>query len=128
MNEKKFIYDFQNYGFTIVIALTYLLYALSVIGLYANAPKYINTLDTYIKIYVCLFLIIRFNPIRSWLGEKVQFTDLDRKVVFHGAALILATTFINYLVENILNNVKTGLMDSFWKRKQVVNDVYSSGF
>ena len=57
---------------------------------------YLDTMDYYIRIYICLFLMWRFNPLR----EKPEFTELDRKIAFSAGAFILTTTALNqYLVK-----------------------------
>ena len=92
---KKKLNNFQERIFDIVTYLTFFLIILSSLGLSQSAPQYLNTLDYYIRIYICLFLIWRFNPIRS----SFEFTNLDRKIAFSAGAFILTTTILNeYLV------------------------------
>jgi len=105
MNGKKAIYDFQNRAFTLFIIISYILYGISIIGLSRNAPMYIQTLDSYVKIYICLFLIYRFNPLRN----KIEFTELDRKIVFSAGLFILTTTAINKIALNYLDDIKSKL-------------------
>jgi hypothetical protein len=107
MKYKKILYDFQTNAFLIFVVVSYVLYGLTILGLSKNAPEYIDTLDKYIKIYICLYLIYRFNPIRvRFFGEKVKFTELDRKIVYSAALFILATTFINSLEMNFLGTIR----------------------
>jgi hypothetical protein len=79
----------QNFWFNAFIIITYISYFALAIGLLKTQPKYLSTLSFFVKLYVCFFLIIRFNPFR-----KVQFSELDRKIVF-SAALFLITENIN---------------------------------
>jgi len=79
------------------------LYAVSIIGLSTKAPKYIETLDGYIKIYICLFLIYRFNPFRS----SIEFTELDRKIVFSAGIFLLTTTTINKIAVSYFDDIKS---------------------
>ena len=105
MNEKA-IYNFQNTSFTLIIFTFYILYAISILGLSRNAPQYIETLDTYVKIYICVFLIYRFNPLRT----KIDFTELDRKIVFSAGLFILTTTAISSIAKQYLDKAKTTLL------------------
>jgi len=105
MNEKA-IYNFQNRSFTLIIITFYILYAVSMLGLSRNAPQYIETLDTYVKIYICIFLIYRFNPLRT----KIEFTELDRKIVFSAGLFILTTTAISSFATYYLDKAKTTLL------------------
>jgi hypothetical protein len=103
MKSEKALYDFQNRAFTLFIIISYILYGISIIGLSRNAPTYIQTLDSYVKIYICLFLIYRFNPLRN----KIEFTELDRKIVFSAGLFILTTTAINKIALNYLDDIKS---------------------
>jgi hypothetical protein len=103
MKSEKALYDFQNTAFTLFIIISYILYGISIIGLSRNAPTYIQTLDSYVKIYICLFLIYRFNPLRN----KIEFTELDRKIVFSAGLFILTTTAINKIALNYLDDIKS---------------------
>jgi hypothetical protein len=89
----------QDKFFTVFIYTTYILLIISALGLSESAPVYLETLDYYIRIYICLFLIWRFNPLRS----NYEFTDLDRKIAFSAGVFILTTTYLN----TYLNDIKT---------------------
>ena len=75
---------------------------LSAFGLYETRPKFLQSLDYYVRIYVCLFLIWRFNPLRS----HYEFTDLDRKIAFTAGLFILTTTALNQYVEQLKDIIK----------------------
>ena len=65
MLSSQKLHSFQERAFDIVFIILYLLIVISALGFSKNAQKYIEQLDYYIKIYVCLFLMWRFNPLRS---------------------------------------------------------------
>jgi hypothetical protein len=98
MSIHKDIHTFQERMYDIVFVITYLLYFIIAFGLDKRAPDYLNKLDNFIKIYISLFLIIRFNPFRD-----TKFTELDRKIVFSAAVFVLATTTINKLLTRYFN-------------------------
>ena len=87
----------QDRFFTIFIYTSYFLIIIAALGLSQIAPRYLNDMDYYVKIYVCLFLIIRFNPFR----HRVEFTELDRKIAFSAGLFILTTTAIEKYVTKI---------------------------
>jgi len=90
MISKK-IHTFQVYMFNLTFLLIYFLYFIIALGLSTTAPKYLSFLDYYVKIYVSLFLMYRFNPFR-----KIKFTNLDRDIAFTaGFYVFFATTSIN---------------------------------
>jgi len=89
------IHKWQEQLFDIFIYVSYFLLITSSLGLSETAPKYIQYLYYYVKIYICLFLMWRFNPLRT----HYEFTELDRKIAFSAGAFILTTTALNqYLV------------------------------
>ena len=95
------ITSIQNTIFNAVIFITYTLYFLIIFGISKRAPEYLETLQYWVKIYVSLFLIIRFNFLR-----KVQFTDLDRKIAFTAGLFLLTTTIIDQIVRNYFLKAK----------------------
>jgi hypothetical protein len=94
---KSQLHRLQEILFNIFIVITYLLIIISSFGLSDSAQKYLKLLDYYIRIYVCLFLMWRFNPFRSYY----EFTNLDRKVAFSAGLLILTTTALNQYLNEI---------------------------
>lgn len=96
MISKSNLYEVQSNFFKVFIYLSYSLLFISALGLSQMAPNYLDTMDYYIRIYICLFLMWRFNPLR----EKPEFTELDRKIAFSAGIFILTTTALNqYLVQ-----------------------------
>ncbi len=90
----------QEHVFDFTFLIIYLLYFLIALGISATAPKYLSFLDYYVKIYVSLFLILRFNPFRN-----VKFTRLDKKIAYNAGLFVLfATTTVN---EIFINYFKT---------------------
>ena len=99
---KKSLHKFQENLFNLFIIISWILIIISAIGLSQSAPKFLKDLDYYIRIYICLFLIWRFNPLRS----HYEFTDLDRKIAFSAGLFILTTTVLNQYIVNIISNLK----------------------
>ena len=92
---KQHLQAIQEKFFDIFVYTSYFLIIISALGFSDSAPKYLDYLDYYVRIYICLFLIWRFNPLRS----TYEFTDLDRKIAFTSGIFILTTTYLNeYLV------------------------------
>lgn len=90
------LHKYQERLFNLFIYTSYFLIIVSALGLSESAPKYLANLDYYVRIYICLFLMWRFNPFRT----HYEFTDLDRKIAFSAGAFILTTTALNqYLVD-----------------------------
>ena len=98
---NKDLHRFQNRMYDIVVYITWILYIVIALGLSANAPQYLDDLQNFIKLYVSLFLIYRFNPFR-----RVKFTGLDAKIAFSAGVFLLATTAINSVLHNYLSELK----------------------
>ena len=97
----------QERVFTFVIYFCYLLYFLTIFGLSRDAQEYLKYLQFFVQIYVCLFLIIRFNPF-----TKTKFTSLDKRVAFSAGLFIFTTSFINQLLLPNIEKIK----DTIYKK------------
>ena len=95
MNKRQ-LHKWQENLFNIIIYVTYFLVIISSLGLSESAPKYLQSLDYYVRIYICLFLMWRFNPLRT----HYEFTDLDRKIAFSAGLFILSTTFLQKYIDD----------------------------
>jgi hypothetical protein len=104
MISKAKLHETQNNFFNLFIYISYILLFISALGISQTAPKYLDSMDYYIRIYICLFLMWRFNPLR----DNYEFTDLDRKIAFSAGVFILTTTALNQYLEQfkeILTNI-----------------------
>jgi len=103
---NKLLNIIQENLFSFTIIIIYILIVVSFFGFSKLAPEMLSKIDYYFRIYICLFLIWRFNPFR----KVTYFTDLDRKIAYNAGLFILTTTFlnnyINYLKTKVANVVK----------------------
>jgi hypothetical protein len=115
----KGLYKIQNKLFDVFIIFSYLTYGLILFGFSSSAPNYLNYMDSYVQIYISLFLIIRFNPFR-----KIVFTDLDRKIGFSAGLFLFTTTTINHFMINYFDNLKKRV---FKNKNLEINSEINSG-
>jgi hypothetical protein len=101
MTVKTKFHQFQEQLFDLFILLTYILLFISALG-FDSGTQILIFLDTYVRIYICLFLMWRFNPLR----KHYEFTNLDRKIAFSAGLFILTTTALNKYLENIKSYVR----------------------
>jgi hypothetical protein len=101
MELHKSLYKIQDLGYDFFVVITYFCYILFALGIFANAPQYLNSLDYYVKIYISLFLLWRFHPY-----QKIQFTELDRKISFTAGIFLLTTSALNQILIKYLDNAK----------------------
>jgi hypothetical protein len=107
MFNKKYLHKIQDHFFDFFILISWLLIIISNLGISKLAPRFLEELDYYIRIYICLFLMWRFNPFR----KHYEFTKLDRKIAFSAGLLIFTSTTLNQyvlkaetLVKNLIKN------------------------
>jgi len=91
---------YENYAFNIFIVLSYTLTALFLTGISTKSKEYLDIIDKYVKIYISLYLLWRFNPFR-----KIKFDDLDRKVAFSSGLFLFTTTIVNQIISSYLNQI-----------------------
>jgi hypothetical protein len=94
------LHEFQNRVFDIVVYITWILYIVILLGLSSTAPQYLSDLEFYVKLYVSLFLIFRFNPFR-----RVRFTGLDAKIAFSAGLFLFGTTAISSILQSYLGDI-----------------------
>jgi len=105
--ENMKLLEYQNKLFDIVLYISWILYFLIITGISVSAPKYLNTFDSYVKIYVSLFLLWRFN----FFKRNTQFTDLDRKIAFSAGLFLFATSALNQILVNYLGKIKEFILE-----------------
>ena len=102
MFSKKNLHSIQDKFFSLFIIISWTLIIISGLGLSQLAPQFLEQLDYYIRIYICLFLMWRFHPFRT----NYEFTDLDRKIAFSAGLFILTTTALNEYLLGFEKNFK----------------------
>uniref|UniRef100_A0A6C0ITI0 Uncharacterized protein n=1 Tax=viral metagenome TaxID=1070528 RepID=A0A6C0ITI0_9ZZZZ len=96
----KELNDVQLKIYNIVVISSWILYIIIALGLSVKAPEYLDSLQYYVKLYVSLFLMYRFNPFRH-----IRFTNLDGKIAFTAGALLFTTTYINAIIQKYLQDI-----------------------
>ena len=85
--KKKYHHTFFKY----MLYTSYILFAIAFTGVYRIDPSYLTTLNELIKYYVCIFLLVQFNPYSEINCEDSEF---NRKIVFSAGIFLLLTTGI----------------------------------
>jgi len=87
--------------FNILSKLSFIFLFFSYLSQNSYQPKYLDKIDYYLKLYICLSLIWRFNYFR-----KASFNNLDRKIAFNAGLLLLSSTFLNAYKLQMIEFVK----------------------
>ena len=64
------------------------------IGVGIIQPSWMTIADYYLKIFVSMFLLYRFNPFR----KQIIVEELDRRVIFTSAVIIFTSTILNKIL------------------------------
>jgi hypothetical protein len=113
MSIYTWLYETNNFIFNIAITIIWILIFLSFVNFYSEKTRAVlSVVSYYIRIYVCVFLIVRFNPFYSiFMKKKFIFTELDRKIAYSSGITIL-TTDINIIqsISILLNKFNIKLL------------------
>ena len=105
MNYSSAFHQFQETVFNIFIAGSWLLLILTFAGVFNEYSHIFDKVAFYMRIYICVFLIWRFNPARQFFVKTpIVFTSLDRKIAFSAGLIILSTTAIREYLFYITSN------------------------
>jgi len=77
----------------------HVLYVIAFIGIINLNGAYLNEYNICIQIFVCLFLIFRFNPFR-----KHNFKESDSNIIFGSATFLLLNLGFVEIFKQTLNN------------------------
>jgi hypothetical protein len=67
------------------MGITYLTYIFLFLGISYILPSYIRLISNFMHVVICLFLIYKFNPMRT----NQQLTEYDNYFIFFAAVFIL---------------------------------------
>uniref|UniRef100_A0A6C0E522 Uncharacterized protein n=1 Tax=viral metagenome TaxID=1070528 RepID=A0A6C0E522_9ZZZZ len=91
----------QNKTLDIILFVIYFLYISLALGIYFVSPQYIYILHNIVKLYVCFFLLYRFNPWR-----RRQCNHLDKRIAFTAGFFLLSTTIFETILQYTISKIK----------------------
>jgi len=97
------LHKFQSTAFSYIVYVTWVLYIIVALGLISSAPEYLDYLQFYVKIYISIFLIWRFNPLFRRLDD---FNELDARISYSAGLFLLTTTAINSALQTYIKNIQ----------------------
>lgn len=78
----------QKFYYVITIS-TWILYIIALTGVISFNPRYLSTLDTVTKMYIAVFLMLRFNP----FIKTPEMSKFDKEIAWSaGVFLFLSST------------------------------------
>jgi hypothetical protein len=104
--------DFWNLHTTTylwTVTALHVLYAAVLIGLVEVAPSYVESIEYYVKVYISIFLIARFNP----YFHTGKFTEIDKRIVYSAALVILTTSVLKNVIDQYRPHIKMFIRSAF---------------
>ena len=77
-------------AFLFTVGITYISYIFLFLGISYLMPTYIRALSNFMHLLICVFLIYKFNPLRT----NQQLTEIDSYFIFFSALFIIMSTSI----------------------------------
>jgi len=99
-------YSFSKYELVFIVLSFFVnaFFILYVFGFLKNKNIWIENISFYLKMFIGLFLVAKFNPFYSLTRSGTSFTNFDKRVVFSAGIYILiinVIVFYNHLTKNI---------------------------
>ena len=101
-----FLYSLSDYNWHHQIYLygnyvSYILFFIAFTGIVSISPAYLSTLERFIKIYVCIALLIRFNPFvpKEHVKRNIEY---DRHLGFSAGVFLFLTTLFTDITKKYI--------------------------
>tara|TARA_B100000282_G_C31735779_1_gene493353 strand:+ start:319 stop:699 length:381 start_codon:yes stop_codon:yes gene_type:complete len=94
------LFNWHENLYMTILYLSYVLYFIAFTGVLSLDPSYLTVLETVIKYYISIMLLIRFNP---FIERKI--TKFDKKLVFTSALLLFISTTAYSIAINYFKNL-----------------------
>ena len=108
LSERIFLYSLNA---------SFALYIIVLFGVGGYAPQYLESLKSFLRIYIGLLLFINYNP---YTYKQKQFGEFDRQLVFSsGIFLLLSSTIISSIESYIQYKAKHFISTGYSQIKSI---------
>lgn len=104
INIMDDIVDYAGKRYQYALFGLYVIYAILFFGIININPNYITDLRWGMQVFVCVFLLYRFNPFRK---ETHVLRQYDAKIIFSSALFLLLNTGLAEIVERYWKEIPT---------------------
>jgi hypothetical protein len=109
LSERIFLYSLNA---------SFALYIIVLFGVGGYAPQYLESLKSFLRIYIGLLLFINYNP---YTYKQKQFGEFDRQLVFSsGIFLLLSSTIISSIESYIQYKAKDFISAGFSQIRSLI--------
>ena len=116
----------QEFMFDLFIMFSWVILVLIILGVFHGKPAYFHYIEAFVKIYIGIFLMIRYNPFKiRWMNFK--FTELDRKIIFSAGLIILSSSLFKEYLEIFYSNSsvsKANINTILQENNELIDDKY----
>ena len=94
-----------------MLYVSYILFAFAFTGVVSINPSYLETLESILKYYISIFLIVRFNP---WFNKpaKTERGKFDRQISYSAGVFLLLSTALTNVAESYFKKLHTWVNNS----------------
>ena len=89
----------QKFYYFITVSM-WILYIIALTGVISFNPNYLSTLDTVAKLYVAVFLMMRFNP----FVKTTEMSSFDKEIAWSAGVFLFLSSTITAAVKSYFNN------------------------
>jgi hypothetical protein len=121
------MYSFVTYetAFVTLSTIVNVFFILYFFGFLKDKNELVETISGYLKIFIGIFLVVRFNPFFTFPGNSKKFTEFDRTVVFSAGCYVLIITGIGKYTEYLIkeeNRIKKVIKPSELPGRSILSD------
>lgn len=95
-------------AFDLTVLGLHIAYVAVVIGIIRNEPGYLDVIDFWVKVFMSVFLLWRFNPFMP-----IRYTEFDRKVGFSAGIFLFTVTVVNKYLKWYVTETKKAARTAF---------------
>jgi hypothetical protein len=102
--------------FLVANYIVYFLYVVAYLGIWRKAPQYLEHLQTLLKLYVGIVLVLTFNPF-----VPVSMSGMIRQIAFSAGIFVLTGLSLDKIKESLNPNNAIQLLNPILSRLVSIN-------
>ncbi len=99
MKSSELFSNGSVYFYYFLVSILYTIYIVTFLGIYYVNPEYSKYLSIFIRLFISIFLLIRFNPF-----SKLVINTNDSILISASAFFLLINTGVTEYLYNYVNN------------------------
>ena len=109
--------------FVLLSTIVNIFFGLYFLGFLKNKNALVENISFYLKLFIGIFLALKFNPFYTFESYGTKFTNLDKKIVFSAGMYILVINGIELYNKHLDEKSKKGLTDQLKYANSLTNPV-----